>query len=44
MRKVLCGFLAMVLCFSLAAPAFALEGVWHNPFGIDDLYERQTIL
>lgn len=42
MKKTFCRILAMILCFSLVTPAFALEGVWHNPFGIDDLYEQQA--
>lgn len=42
MKKAFRRLFAMVLCFSLITPAFALEGVWHNPFGIDDLYERQA--
>lgn len=41
MKKVLRGFLAIILCFALATPAFALDGIWHDPYGIDDLYETQ---
>ena len=41
MKKALRGLLALVLCFSLATPVFAIDGIWHDPYGIDDLYETQ---
>jgi len=25
----------------LVTPAFALDGIWHNPYGIDDLYDHE---
>ena len=27
--------------FSLVTPASALDGIWHNPYGIDDLYDHE---
>lgn len=41
MKKVLRICLAIALCFALSAPALAIEGIWHNPYGIEDLYETQ---
>lgn len=41
MRKILGGIIAVIVVFSLSAPAMALEGVWHDPYGMDDLYEIQ---
>lgn len=41
MKRVLHIGLAVVLCIALTIPVFALEGVWHNPYGINDLYEAQ---
>lgn len=41
MKKALRGLLAIVLGFTLVPPAFAIDGVWHDPLGIDDLYETQ---
>ena len=41
MKKVLRICVAMLLCFSMVTPAFALDGVWHNPYGIDDIYDHE---
>ena len=41
MGKILRSVIAMILVVSLAVPVMALEGVWHNPYGMDDLYEIQ---
>lgn len=41
MRKILRCSIAIFLVISLAIPVFALEGIWHNPYGMDDLYEIQ---
>ena len=27
--------------FFFGYPAFALDGIWHNPYGIDDLYDHE---
>ena len=36
---------ALLLCFCCAIlniqPAFALEGTWHNPYGLNDIYETE---
>ena len=34
MKKTFCRILAMILCFSLVTPAFALEGVWELLFSV----------
>ena len=41
MSKILRSVIAIILVISLAVPVMALEGVWHNPYGMDDLYEIQ---
>lgn len=41
MKKALKACLAILLCCALITPAFAVEGVWHNPYGINDLYEKE---
>ena len=35
--------IAFVICLSLlSTTAFAISGVWHNPFGINDLYDVEV--
>lgn len=41
MKKIFRVCIALLLCFSLVTPAFALDGIWHNPYGIDDLYDHE---
>ena len=41
MRKILRSVIAIILVISLAVPVMALEGIWHDPYGMDDLYEIQ---
>ncbi len=41
MKKVFISAIAVILVILLAVPAMALEGVWHNPYSMDDLYEVQ---
>ena len=41
MKKIFQVCIALLLCFSLVTPAFALDGIWHNPYGIDDLYDHE---
>lgn len=31
--------ISLLLCVTLIIPAYAIEGVWHAPYGMDDLYE-----
>ncbi|MCA5010657.1 hypothetical protein HP393_19540, partial [Clostridioides difficile] len=40
MRKKLMAILLSICCILLnVSPAFALEGTWHNPYGLNDIYE-----
>ena len=39
MKKRFLSFVAIVLCLSLLMPTVAHAGVWHNPYGMDDLYD-----
>lgn len=41
MKRLLCVVLTTFLCFSLTIRAYAIDGVWHDPDGMDDLYEIQ---
>jgi len=41
MKKLVQVMIAFVLCVSFLTPVLAIDGVWHNPYGIDDLYEVQ---
>ena len=41
MKKVLRSVVALVLIVVFAVPVIALDGVWHDPYGMDDLYENQ---
>jgi len=41
LKKIFRVCIALLLCFSLVTPAFALDGIWHNPYGIDDLYDHE---
>ena len=41
MRRILSGVIAVIIFFSLSTPAVALGGVWHDPYGMDDIYEIQ---
>ena len=41
MKKLLRATFIIILCFSLLVPAYALDGIWHDPDGMDDLYEIQ---
>lgn len=41
MKRIFRCVIAIILVISLAVSVMALDGVWHNPYGMDDLYEIQ---
>lgn len=41
MKRVVQGIVSLILALCLAVPGMALDGVWHDPYGMDDLYEIQ---
>lgn len=41
MKRILQNMIVIILVIALTVPVMAVEGVWHNPYGIEDLYEVQ---
>lgn len=42
MKRFLGVFIALILCSpAISTPAFALDGVWHDPYGLNCIYDIQ---